>query len=94
MTRFTLAFVVLTLVPQAGLAACYVEYKAKQDQPLQLHYGILSLSGSCPDRSAAARAAASRLAAGGWDLLNVVGLSSATPSATQRANAGAYYLRY
>ena len=93
MTRI-LALTVLMLLPQAGLAACYVEYKAKQDSPLQLHYGIVQLDGACPDSGTAAATVAARLRAGGWVLLNVVGLSQTPPTDTQRANAGAYYLRY
>ena len=36
-------------VPTLAEAACYVEYKAKQDNPLRLHYGVLAIDGDCPD---------------------------------------------
>ncbi len=83
-----------TTLPNAAAADCYVEYKAKQDSPLRLHYGVLSLNGDCPGKKAAARAASSRLEAGGWTLLNIVGLSDKTPSDKKRANAGDFYLRF
>ncbi|MBO9464327.1 hypothetical protein J7443_03720 [Tropicibacter sp. R15_0] len=87
--------VAITLaLPAAAQADCFVEYKAKKDSPLRLHYGILSLDGSCPSASAAAQSASRRVASGGWTLLNVVGLSENTPSGAKRANAGEYYLRY
>lgn len=84
----------LLALPAAAQAACFVEYKAKQDSPLRLHYGILRLDGACPDPAGATDAAAARLAAGGWTLLNVVGLSEDEPSDTQKANAGAFHLRF
>lgn len=97
--RALILTVMLTLtfalaLPGAARADCYVEYKAKQDSPLRLHYGILALSGACPGKSAAARQAENRLASGGWVLLNVLGLSENSPSDQMKANAGANYLRY
>lgn len=89
-----LATGLMAALPAAAQAECYVEYKAKQDSPLRLHYGILSLPGACPGKSAAKQTATARLASGGWVLLNVVGLSEQSPSEAKRANAGAYYLRY
>jgi hypothetical protein len=80
--------------PGMAHADCYVEYKAKQDSPLRLHYGILALPGDCPGKSRAQRNAQSRLAAQGWVLLNILGLSTSAPSDQQRANAGDYFLRF
>jgi hypothetical protein len=82
------------LLPSAAAAECYVEYKAKNDNPLRLHYGIVALQGPCPDSGSATQQAARRVASGGWTLLNVVGLSETTPSGNKRANAGDYYLRF
>ena len=48
-----LAFGVL---PAAAEAACYADYKAKQDSPLRLHYGVVQLSGQCAPAAAAAEA--------------------------------------
>ncbi|EIE49724.1 hypothetical protein [Salipiger aestuarii] len=81
-------------VPAAAQADCWVEYKAKQDSPLRLHYGIVRLPGVCPDMAAAAAQLRPRLSSGGWQLLNVVRLSQDAPGQKQRTNAGEYYLRY
>lgn len=92
-----IALLLLTLAfatPGAAHADCYVTYKAKMDSPLRLHYGILTIGGSCPDRNTATRITGGRVAAGGWTLLNVVNLSTKPPSSQQKANAGAYYLRF
>ena len=75
-------------------ADCFAEYKAKRDDPLRLHYGIMALPAPCPDRRAAAGALAPRLAAAGWTLLDVVALSTTQPTDEMQANAGQHYLRY
>ncbi|CUH82598.1 hypothetical protein [Tropicibacter naphthalenivorans] len=90
----SLALLLSLALPSAALADCYVGYKAKQDSPLRLHYGVLALPGSCPAPSAAQATAASRLAAGGWTLLTVLSTSGAEPDDQMKANAGEYYLRY
>ncbi|MBS0126330.1 hypothetical protein [Thetidibacter halocola] len=92
----TLALTLLVSLALAGAARadCFVEYKAKQDDPLRLHYGILALPGGCPSAPAAQDAAARRLAAGGWTLLTVLGVSAETPPDQKKANAGDFYLRF
>ncbi|WP_425098002.1 hypothetical protein [Tropicibacter sp. S64] len=84
----------LAALPAAAQAECYVEYKAKQDSPLRLHYGILALPGDCPPANLADQKAADRLSRNGWVLLNVLGLSTKVPTDAMRSNAGDYYLRY
>ena len=82
-------------VPGLAWADCYVEYKAKQDDPLRLHYGISRLAGAtCPPRGEAAEALSGSLARDGWTLLGVVATSTEEPGQKKRADAGAYYLRY
>ncbi|KUF10491.1 hypothetical protein [Pseudoponticoccus marisrubri] len=91
---FSLLLALALAQPGAAAADCYVEYKAKQDSPLRLHYGILAIGGSCPSANAAQQIAADRVAAGGWTLLTVTGLSTTPPSSQMIANAGPYYLRF
>ncbi|WP_340688927.1 hypothetical protein [Salipiger thiooxidans] len=91
---FLLLFLALVL-PAAAQADCYVEYKAKRDAPLRLHYGIALLpGGDCPGKGQTADALRSRLAGSGWTLLNVVGSSTKEPGKKKKANAGDYYLRF
>lgn len=82
----------LLIAANAAQADCFVEYKAKKDDPLRLHYGILALPGGCPADPMAATGA--RLSGAGWTLLTVVGFGPDTPDAQQKANAGDFYLRY
>lgn len=79
----------------AAHAACYADYKAKLDQPLRLHYGVIELSdAACRDRSRARDEAAARLASAGWTLLNIVSTFGADGLERRKADAGQYYLRF
>ncbi len=79
----------------AADAACYADYKAKQDDPLRLHYGVAELSGgACDSDGAAAAAIAPRLARDGWTLLNILSIFGAEGLDQRRDRAGQYFLRY
>ena len=95
MTRFiaTLSLVLATLtLPVSAQAACYADYKAKRDQPYELHYGVMQVS-AC-DKGAATGEVRDRLAQAGWVLLNVVSVFDDSGLADREQNAGPYYLRF
>ncbi|MDJ0823519.1 MAG: hypothetical protein QNJ09_17145 [Paracoccaceae bacterium] len=95
MKRLSTFALLALLLPAGAHAACYAQYKAKKDNPLRLHFGVMQLPGAdCPGRRVAAQAVADRLSRTGWTLLNVTSLSKQPPSDQTRANAGDYYLRY
>ncbi|MEY8838237.1 hypothetical protein AB9K41_04240, partial [Cribrihabitans sp. XS_ASV171] len=73
-------------------AECYADYKAKQDAPLRLHYGVMQVS-SCSPGEAQPEVAA-RLSAAGWTLLNVLSVFGPEGLQERKADAGAYYLRF
>ncbi|MCA1337817.1 hypothetical protein [Pseudooceanicola marinus] len=85
-------FALTTALPVSAQAACYADYKAKRDQPYELHYGVLQVS-AC-DTSTATQEARQRLAQAGWELLNVVSVFDDSGLADRKANAGPYYLRF
>jgi hypothetical protein len=94
MKHILLSLIVLFVASAApAQAACYADYKAKQDNPLRLHYGVIEITGPC-SRGAAAGEAAARLARGGWVLLNVVSVFGPEGLAERRDSAGSYYLRF
>ena len=83
----------LAAVSSAAAAECYADYKAKQDNPLRLHYGVIQLQGPCGKKAARSELSA-RLAANGWTLLNVLSVFGPEGLEERRANAGVYYLRF
>ncbi|MEM6303705.1 MAG: hypothetical protein AAF744_03235 [Pseudomonadota bacterium] len=83
----------LALALPAQAAGCYADYKAKQDNPLRLHYGVAQIIGPCTT-SSARQQLAGRLAAQGWTLLNVVSVFGEEGLAQRRESAGPNYLRF
>jgi hypothetical protein len=83
----------LVLASPAG-AACYADYKAKQDNPLRLHYGVIEVPDSACSPGAAQRVVARRLAAAGWTLLNVMSVFGPEGLGERQASAGEHFLRY
>ena len=97
MLRILVPFVVaLSVIGVAASAdaACYADYKAKTDNPLRLHYGVIELPAAACSPAAARGVIAQRIKADGWQLLNVLGVFDDAGLAQRRANAGAYFLRY
>ncbi|MDF1726299.1 MAG: hypothetical protein P1U53_00990 [Sulfitobacter sp.] len=83
----------MALAAPAQAEDCYADYKAKQDNPLRLHYGVAQIAGACTPASARAELAP-RLARQGWTLLNIVSLFGPEGLAQRKASAGSNYLRF
>ena len=84
----------LALALPAG-AACFADYKAKQDNPLRLHYGVIELPDrACSDVGSAGAEIAGRIGRDGWELLTVMGIFGPEGLDGRRASAGEYFLRY
>lgn len=95
MNRASLALVVLLATALPVQAACYADYKAKRDNPLRLHYGVMELPESaCASPAAAEAAVRSRLSGADWELLNVVGLFGDEGLEQRRESAGDFFLRF
>ena len=90
--HFFCALWVITGASAAQAAGCYADYKAKQDNPLRLHYGVAEVS-ECSEKAAQAELTA-RLAASGWTLLNVVSVFDQSGLEERKQSAGPNYLRY
>jgi len=71
-------------------AACFVDYKAKMDDPLRLHYGVAEV----PCGGDAAGELAPRLAAHGWTLLTIVSSFDETGLQERKDSAASYFLRF
>jgi hypothetical protein len=89
-----LAIIMLLCCASAAQADCYADYKAKQDNPLRLHYGVAELPGSACSPADAAAMIAPRLARHGWTLLNIVSVFGPDGLDERKASAGAYFLTF
>ncbi len=66
--------VLLLATPSLAQAACTAEYKAKRDNPLELHYDVAQISGPCTIENARAQLA-DQLSRRGLILLKVLSVS-------------------
>ncbi|WP_380055802.1 hypothetical protein ACFE33_01190 [Falsihalocynthiibacter sp. SS001] len=90
--QLTFAFALLCAAPAS--AACYADYKAKQDNPLKLHYGVVKLTDANCKKPAAGDDIQSRIQGDGWKLLTVISLFDDSALNSKKESAGAYFLRY
>lgn len=101
MTRFLPPLAIPLAIPLAlgmalgspAAAACFADYKAKQDDPLRLHYGVAEINGPCNAGEAAAQLR-QRLSAQGWTLLNVLSVFDDEGLEKRKDSAGKFYLRF
>jgi hypothetical protein len=90
----TLLSLILTPVsPVLANEKCFADYKAKQDNPLRLHYGVVRLDGAC-DMASARSEVSGRLSREGWVLLNVLTVFGKDGLKERKASAGRYFLRF
>jgi hypothetical protein len=94
MMRVFLASVVTLALSLPAAADCYADYKAKQDNPLRLHYGVAQVSDANCSTAAAKSELAPRLASDGWTLLTVISTFGPEGLDERKASAGDYFLRY
>jgi hypothetical protein len=97
MTRILLfaAIAVLLLIAAPLEAACYADFKAKQDNPLRLQYGVIELSdAACGDQRAARAEIEARIGRDGWHLLNVMSVFGPEGLQQRKRRAGDFFLRY
>ena len=90
--KLALAFLIALAAGPAD-AACFADYKARQDRPLRLHYGTIEVMGPC-NPGDATREINQRLARAGWTLLTVIGTFGENGLAERERSAGEYHLRF
>ncbi|APX13939.1 hypothetical protein [Tateyamaria omphalii] len=93
MKHLAISLALTLALASAAHAQCYADYKAKQDNPLRLHYGVAQISGACAPGNATGQLR-SRLAAQGWTLLQVQSVFGPEGLDQRKASAGQYYLRF
>ncbi|MFW5641218.1 MAG: hypothetical protein ACOCY0_00475 [Roseicyclus sp.] len=84
----------LALAPLPASAACYADYRAGETGGTGLHYGVIEIPETACSVEAAAPVIAQRLAAEGWQLLQVISVFDDSGLDARRPDAGAYFLRF
>ena len=85
----------ISLGATVAAAECYADYKAKKDNPLRLHYGVVQLPNpACRDRNRAVALISKRIAVGGWQLLNVMSVFGPEGLDSRRNSAGQFFLKF
>ena len=83
------------LLASPAQAECFADFKAKQDNPLRLAYGVSQVSDSvCGDTGAAGAELAGRLAAQGWTLLQILSTFGPEGLGERQSRAGEFFLRF
>ena len=94
-SRLTTATLLLALaLATPAQAACYADYKAKQDDPLRLHYGVAEVPDTACSPGDAPGFLAPRLQSAGWTLLNVISTFGPEGLDERKMSAGDFYLRF
>ncbi|WP_127106179.1 hypothetical protein [Pararhodobacter zhoushanensis] len=75
-------------------AACYAEYRAQQQNPVQLAFGVAEIRGGSCDAQSAATYLRSALARSGWTLSNIVSTVSSNSAPGNSGYTNGHYLRF
>ena len=93
MKTLLFSFALILCAATSAQAACYADYKAKQDNPLRLHYGVAEIEGNCT-KNRARNQLEQRLDAAGWTLLNVLDVFDDAGLEDRKDSAGEFFLRF
>lgn len=95
MVRLTLTTLLLALLALPARAECYLDYKAKRDDPLRLLYGVAQVPDDlCGDAKSARAEMEGRLAASGWALVKILGFFGPEGLGERKESAGENFLRF
>ncbi|MCB1387756.1 MAG: hypothetical protein KDK12_01150 [Rhodobacteraceae bacterium] len=89
-----LAFAALVALAAPAHAACYAEYRASRQNPVQLAYGVAQIPGGSCSAQAASQYLQSRLSRSGWTLQNVLSTVTSNSAPANSGYTGGHYLAY
>jgi hypothetical protein len=92
--RTLLLGALLAVAAGPAAAACFADYRAQTEDPRRFHYGVIEVPDGACSVSGAAPVIAQRIAAEGWQLLQVISVFDESGLDARRSDAGAYFLRY
>lgn len=83
------------LLAAPASAACYADYKAKRENPLKLHYGVIQIdTNPCVMSDKVRATVAKRLKNSGWQLLQVQSVFDDSGLGKRKKDAGKFFLRF
>lgn len=91
--KISLALCFATFFSAAYANECFVLYKAKKDNPLKLHLGLIQINGQCSDHDVEG-ITSKRLSSTGWKLLQIVTSSGNIDTKKMESDLGDYFLKY
>ena len=91
--KISLVLCFTTLFSAAYANECFVLYKAKKDNPLKLHLGLIQINGQCASHDIEG-ITIQRLNSTGWKLLQIVKTSSNIDAEKMEKDLGDYFLKY
>lgn len=95
MHSFFVALLLAAAFAAPAEAACYADYKAKREDPLKLHYGVVQVDISpCAMSDKVTRQVRQRLKASGWQLLQVQSVFDDSGLGRRKQDAGQFFLRF
>lgn len=89
-----LAFAALASLAAPAEAACYAQYRATRQNPVQLAYGVAAIPGNTCSAQAAAQYLQDRLSRSGWTLQNVLSTMTSNSAPANAGYTGGHYLAY
>jgi hypothetical protein len=92
--RILLSAALAAAIAAPASAACFADYRARTENPLRLHYGVIEVPEAACSVGAAAPVIAQRIGADGWQLLQVISVFDESGLDGRRSDAGAFFLRY
>ncbi len=92
---FSPALLIALLLASPAGADCFADYKAKQESPYRLHYGVMKIdSDPCTMSDSVSATVSGRLQAAGWQLLAVQSVFDESGLESRKQDAGGYFLRF
>ncbi len=89
------AFLMAAAFAAPADAACYADYKAKQENPLKLHNGVVQVDISpCAMSNNVTSQVQRKLQSAGWQLLQVQSVFDDSGLARRKQDAGQFFLRF
>lgn len=72
---------------------CFVLYKAKKDNPLKLHLGLMQVKKNCLVKNLETTVS-NRLNSSGWLLLKIVNITESIEKEKMKRDLGDYFFKY